>query len=93
MVLIAPLCIDLVFYIFRAGGCLLYQNGEGALAERMLRDSLAVDPTNSEGWRLLGTVLGCSEAATKALLVAIDLEQTEPLEPFYTLPLGVHCGG
>nr|CDS15355.1 tetratricopeptide repeat protein 7B [Echinococcus granulosus] len=78
----------------------LKQSGQYILAEQALRDALAVDSTNSRVWRLLGEVLSGGETsndpasktiATTAFLSAIELEQTEPLEPFYTLRLGVHC--
>lgn len=78
----------------------LKQSEQYVLAEQALRDALAVDSTNSRVWRLLGEVLSSGETsndpeskaiATTAFLSAIELEQTEPLEPFYTLRLGVHC--
>ncbi|VDL60525.1 unnamed protein product [Hymenolepis diminuta] len=78
----------------------LKRSEQYVLAEQALRDALAVDSTNSRVWRLLGEVLSSAETsndpaskaiATTALLSAIELEQTEPLEPFYTLRLGVYC--
>lgn len=58
-----------------------------------------VDPTSFRVWRLLADILGSSNTpepasdavVTRALLTAIELEQTEPIEPFYCLPLGVRC--
>lgn len=76
------------------------QGGQFILAEQLLRDALAIDSTNCHVWRLLGEVLSVSEVscdpasnamATAAFLSAIELEQTEPLETFYTLRLGVYC--
>ncbi|VDM33495.1 unnamed protein product [Hydatigera taeniaeformis] len=78
----------------------LKQSEQYILAEQALRDALAVDSTNSRVWRLLGEVLSSGETsndpaskaiATTAFLSAIELEQTEPLESFYTLRLGVYC--
>nr|CDS30256.1 tetratricopeptide repeat protein 7B [Hymenolepis microstoma] len=78
----------------------LKQSEQYILAEQALRDALAIDSTNSRVWRLLGEVLSSAETsndpaskaiATTALLSAIELEQTEPIEPFYTLRLGVYC--
>ncbi len=79
---------------------ILRQGEQYILAEQALRDALAIDSTNCKVWRLLGEVLSTSEScidpaskamATAAFLSAIELEQTEPLEPFYTLRLGVYC--
>uniref|UniRef100_A0A0X3NYY4 Tetratricopeptide repeat protein 7 N-terminal domain-containing protein n=1 Tax=Schistocephalus solidus TaxID=70667 RepID=A0A0X3NYY4_SCHSO len=69
------------------------------LAEQVLRDALAVDSTNSRVWCLLGEVLSSSSTsdpdskatATTAFLSAVELEQSEPVEPFHTLRLGVYC--
>ncbi|KAM7539799.1 hypothetical protein Aperf_G00000020838 [Anoplocephala perfoliata] len=78
----------------------LKQTEQYILAEQALRDALAIDSTNSRVWRLLGEVLSSAETsndpaskaiATTALMSAIELEQTEPLEPFYTLRLGIYC--
>ncbi|CAH8840156.1 unnamed protein product [Trichobilharzia szidati] len=78
---------------------LLHTNNQTTLAERVARDAMNVDPTNFRVWRLLADILSspntpepASEAVvTRALLTAIELEQTEPIEPFYHLPLGVRC--
>ncbi|CAH8485969.1 unnamed protein product [Schistosoma turkestanicum] len=78
---------------------LLYKNNQTTLAERVARDAMNVDPTSFRVWRLLSDILGSSNTpepaseavVTRALLTAIELEQTEPIEPFYCLPLGVRC--
>uniref|UniRef100_A0A5K3F9A4 TPR_REGION domain-containing protein n=1 Tax=Mesocestoides corti TaxID=53468 RepID=A0A5K3F9A4_MESCO len=78
---------------------ILKQGHQFILAEQALRDALAIDSTNSRVWRLLGEVLTAESSndpaskamATTAFLSAAELEQTEPLEPFYTLRLGVYC--
>ncbi|CAH8505251.1 unnamed protein product [Heterobilharzia americana] len=78
---------------------LLHKNNQTTLAERVARDAINVDPTSFRVWRLLADILGspntpepASEAViTRALLTAIELEQTEPIEPFYHLPLGIRC--
>ncbi|VDO93413.1 unnamed protein product [Schistosoma curassoni] len=78
---------------------LLHKNNQTTLAERVARDAMNVDPTSFRVWRLLADILGSSNTpepasdavVTRALLTAIELEQTEPIEPFYCLPLGVRC--
>ncbi|KAH8860852.1 Tetratricopeptide repeat protein 7B [Schistosoma japonicum] len=78
---------------------LLHKNNQTTLAERVARDAMNVDPTNFRVWRLLSDILGSSNSpepasetvVTRALLTAIELEQTEPIEPFYCLPLGIRC--
>ncbi|CAH8494256.1 unnamed protein product [Schistosoma mattheei] len=78
---------------------LLHKNNQTTLAERVARDAMNVDPTSFRVWRLLADILGSSNTpepaseavVTRALLTAIELEQTEPIEPFYWLPLGVRC--
>ncbi|KAK4469555.1 hypothetical protein MN116_007096 [Schistosoma mekongi] len=78
---------------------LLHNNNQTTLAERVARDAMNVDPTNFRVWRLLSDILGSSSSpepasetvVTRALLTAIELEQTEPIEPFYCLPLGIRC--
>ncbi|KAL7053234.1 hypothetical protein AAHC03_025561 [Spirometra sp. Aus1] len=78
---------------------ILRDSGQYILAEQVLRDALAVDSTNSRVWCLLGEVLSSSSTsdpdskatATTAFLSAVELEQSEPVEPFHTLRLGVYC--
>ncbi|CAH8547193.1 unnamed protein product [Dicrocoelium dendriticum] len=78
---------------------LLRKTNQAALAERVVRDAMYIDPTSCQVWHLLAEVLalpGASEpasdgAVTKALFNAVELGQTEPLEPFYQLPIGVQC--
>ncbi|CAL8080441.1 unnamed protein product [Calicophoron daubneyi] len=79
---------------------LLRQNDQANLAERVARDAMSIDPTNCQVWHLLAEILAspsasesASEAAvTKALLTAVELGQTEPIEPFYLMPIGIRCG-
>ncbi|THD23590.1 Tetratricopeptide repeat protein 7B [Fasciola hepatica] len=78
---------------------LLRQTDQATLAERVIRDAIAVDQTSCRVWHLLAEILrapSTSEpasdmAVTRALLNAVELEQTEPLQPFYEMPIGVLC--
>ncbi|KAF5397473.1 hypothetical protein PHET_09708 [Paragonimus heterotremus] len=78
---------------------LLRQTNQAALAERVLRNAMDIDPTSCQVWHLLAEILALPSASepasdtavTKALFNAMDLEQTEPLEPFYQLHIGIQC--
>ncbi|KAA3681998.1 tetratricopeptide repeat protein 7 [Paragonimus westermani] len=78
---------------------LLRQTNQAALAERVVRNAMDIDPTSCQVWHLLAEILALPSASepasdtavTKALFNAMDLEQTEPLEPFYQLHIGIQC--
>ncbi|KAG5451327.1 Tetratricopeptide repeat protein 7B [Clonorchis sinensis] len=78
---------------------LLKRTDQAVLAERVIRDAMYIDPTSCQVWHLLAEVLALPSASeppsdsviTKALSNAIELEQTEPLEQFYKLPIGLPC--
>ncbi|EDO40172.1 predicted protein, partial [Nematostella vectensis] len=59
------------------------------MAEKMLRETINVDPTVHAAWHHLGTVLeeqGEHEAASECLFTSADLEATCPILGFTTIP-------
>lgn len=92
------ICNSIYIYTYKQA-TLLKRTNQLILAERLARDAMNVDPTNFNVWRLLAEILSshnsCEPASvsviTRALSTSIDLEHTEPIESFYSLPLGVYC--
>eukprot|EP00057_Strongylocentrotus_purpuratus_P022563 XP_011677037.1 PREDICTED: tetratricopeptide repeat protein 7B isoform X4 [Strongylocentrotus purpuratus] len=70
-------------------GCVYTQQGNLLMAERILREAVNMDPTSHQAWISLGNVLQASgqcEAAGECMLTGLQLESTNPILPFSTIP-------
>ncbi|KAI0239520.1 Tetratricopeptide repeat protein 7B [Lamellibrachia satsuma] len=70
-------------------GQVLYMTGNLHMAEKVLRDAVNADPMCNKSWQFLGDVLLTleqTESASQCLLTAVDIESTNPIMPFSTVP-------
>uniref|UniRef100_A0A914HBX5 Uncharacterized protein n=1 Tax=Globodera rostochiensis TaxID=31243 RepID=A0A914HBX5_GLORO len=66
-----------------------YLDGNLKMAEKMLRESLAIDPLNFQSWQDLGKLMaefGRNDEALEAFQTAASLAVNTPLMPFQTIP-------
>ncbi|CAN7994920.1 unnamed protein product, partial [Ixodes hexagonus] len=70
-------------------GLVYHYLGSSQLAEKTLRDAVAIDPMCHQSWFNMGKVLqetGDFDSATDCLNTAIQLEMTTPILPFSVVP-------
>ncbi|KAH9380268.1 hypothetical protein HPB48_018188 [Haemaphysalis longicornis] len=70
-------------------GLVYHYLGSSQLAEKTLRDAVAIDPMCHQSWFNMGKVLqetGDFDSASDCLSTAIQLEMTTPILPFSTVP-------